>query len=260
VRHRLTPFHWTLLAAGGLALAVAIGCRGSCRVTGLVLVALAQSTVTALGVMRPQWRWFGPAICQVHTAQARVALTFDDGPDANTTPALLDQLARRGVPATFFCIGTRVLEHLDLCRRAVAEGHELENHSHAHHRCTNFFSVARLRDDLGAAQAALAQVRGSPPRFFRPPMGLTNLRVFRVARELRLQVVGWTVRGLDQRARGDAKVVDRLLAGARPGAILLLHDGGSEPARLLRRVEMLVDKLEVRGYQCVRLDQLLDNR
>ena len=258
MRHRLTRFHLSLTVSTILALAILMTSSGWLRVVALALLVAVQSALSARGVMRPQWRFFGPGICRGPTSTRRVALTFDDGPDPTTTPSLLDFLARRGIPATFFCVGTRVMRHPEICQRALGEGHQLENHSLGHDRRTNLFSLDRLRQDLTAAQSALIEATGSPPRFFRPPMGLTNLRVFQVAAELHLPVVGWTIGGRDQRARDPETVVSRLLAGVSPGAILLLHDGDQDPVRLLRILEMLVDKLEAQGYQCVRLDTLLD--
>jgi peptidoglycan/xylan/chitin deacetylase (PgdA/CDA1 family) len=249
-----------MLTAAALAATIVVGCNGWFRIAALSSVVIAQSIVTALGVIRPQWHFFGPGICLGTTSGRRVALTFDDGPDPAATPALLDLLSRRGIRATFFCIGKRASQHPEICRRAMVDGHQVENHSHEHSRVTNLFPIARLRQDLVAAQTILTEATGCPPRFFRPPMGLTNLRVFRVADELGLQVVGWTARGRDQRARTPEEAAARLLAGVRPGAILLLHDGDNEPARLLRIVELLVDKLEAQGYQCVRLDTLLEAR
>ena len=131
------------------------------------------------------------------------------------------------------------------------------NHSWAHHRRTNLFRVARLREDLQRAQAEIARVTGRSPTLFRPPMGLTNPRVFRVTRELRLTVVGWSARGFDQRERSPERIVARLMRGLKPGAIFLLHDGDVPAERLRQVVELLIDKLKARGYQPVRLDELL---
>ncbi len=224
----------------------------------IVLCCVAGLTV-GLGVSFPQWRMFGPSLCRVRTTRRVVGLTFDDGPDPVATPALLDLLAKRQVKAAFFCVGERVAQHPELVRRVVAEGHLVENHSHRHHRGTNLFSVARLRGELAEAQEAIRQATGQAPRFFRPPMGLSNQRVFRVARELNLRVTGYTARGLDSRlADTPEQIVSRLLRGLRPGAVLLLHDGGGPVERLLAAVSMLIDRLQSAGYECLRLDELVE--
>jgi peptidoglycan/xylan/chitin deacetylase (PgdA/CDA1 family) len=139
----------------------------------------------------------------------------------------------------------------------VAEGHEIENHTFQHCPWTNIFSVRRLRDDLARAQTEIQSVAGRAPEFFRPPVGLTNPRIFRVTRELGLKVAGYTARGLDRRTDAPEKIAGRLLRKLQPGAIFLLHDGGVPRERLLAVVTLLLDKLEFEGYQCVRLDELM---
>jgi peptidoglycan/xylan/chitin deacetylase (PgdA/CDA1 family) len=210
-----------------------------------------------LGVSFPQWQMFGESICAGATKRKIVALTFDDGPDAENTSALLALLAERKVRGTFFCIGKRVARQPELVKHMVAEGHRIENHAFQHSSQTNIFSVRRLRDDLAQAQMEIQRVAGRAPEFFRPPVGLTNPRIFRVTGELGLKVIGYTARGLDRRADAPEKIVGRLLRKLQPGAIFLLHDAGVPCERLLAVVTLLLDKLEAEGYQCVRLDELI---
>jgi peptidoglycan-N-acetylglucosamine deacetylase len=230
---------------------------GFARVGLLVGVISLQCVLATLGVMKPHWQFFGRSLCRAKVERKQVALTFDDGPDPETTPALLELLARRGVRATFFCIGERVARHPEIVQRMTAEGHEVANHSHRHSPLTNLFSLARLRQELTEAQREIARVSGRVPRFFRPPMGLTNPAVFLVGRELGLTVTGWSTRGFDRRADLPARIVGRILRRVGPGAIILLHDGGVPAARLLAVAEMLIDKLGAQGYQSVRLDALV---
>jgi peptidoglycan/xylan/chitin deacetylase (PgdA/CDA1 family) len=183
-------------------------------------------------------------------------VTFDDGPDAENTPALLDLLAERKIRATFFCIGSRVVQQQELVKRMVAEGHRIENHTFKHSAATNIFSGRRLRDDLAQTQTEIQRVAGRAPEFFRPPVGLTNPRIFRVTGELGLKVAGYTARGLDRRSDATEKIVGRLMRKLRAGAIFLLHDAGVPRERLLAVVTLLLDKLEADGYQCRCLDEL----
>jgi peptidoglycan/xylan/chitin deacetylase (PgdA/CDA1 family) len=219
-----------------------------CTTCGLLL---------ALGVCFPQWQMFGHSLCRVHTTTKAVALTFDDGPDPATTPALLDLLARTDAHATFFCVGERVAQQREVVRRMAAEGHLVGNHSYAHNPWTNLFGEPRLRADLEQAQAEIAAVVGQAPVFFRPPMVLTNPRVFRVTRDLALTVVGYTIHGYDRRNPDGQAVLDRIVRQLQPGAIILLHDGGVPKERLLALVEGLLDQLHRQGYRCLRLDDLV---
>jgi peptidoglycan/xylan/chitin deacetylase (PgdA/CDA1 family) len=249
----MTRFHTTTILALILALVGIVGHQ-------FFLVAaagLAWLGLMALGVTIPQWRWFGDFICQGSPHKRQVALTFDDGPDARSTPALLDLLRDRKIPAAFFGLGKNAAAHPEITARIVREGHLLENHSQTHSPFINFYSTARLQGELTAAQAAITRSTGVAPRFYRPPVGLSNPHTFRVARNLNLRVIGWTVRSLDTVMAEPEKIVARVRRGLRPGAIVLLHDGGIPPEKLLATVKSLLDTLRELGYEVVRLDELL---
>ena len=230
---------------------------GSTRWALLGGLCTASGLVFGLGVAFPKWQMFGPSRCRVSTEEQVVAITFDDGPDPVCTPRLLDLLARRQVQATFFCVGRRVVEHPETALRIVTAGHLIGNHSFEHSWRTNLYGEPRLRADLERAQTEIARVTGKSPTFFRPPMGLTNQRVFRVTRALALTVVGYSIRGRDRGHGSVSSVVRHALRRVRPGAVILLHDGGARPDRLLAVVEKLVDQLQAQGYRCLRLDVLM---
>jgi peptidoglycan/xylan/chitin deacetylase (PgdA/CDA1 family) len=213
----------------------------------------------ALGVAFPQLSLFGPFVCRGSSDRKRVALTFDDGPDERSTPALLELLKQRGLQAAFFGVGKRVAVHPDIAARIVREGHLLENHSFAHSNATNFFSVPRLRTELNQAQEAIRQATGIAPTCFRPPMGLSNPRIFRAAREAGLKVIGWSARGLDTKLTNSEEVVSRICRRVEPGAIILLHDGNIPADRLVTTVKTLLDRLRSLDYEVVRLDHLLNS-
>jgi peptidoglycan-N-acetylglucosamine deacetylase len=254
---RVTRYEMLLTATAVLAAAVFFLSSGMVRWVALSAVFTLSGLVAGLGVSFPEWQMFGPSLCHVPTREKVVALTFDDGPDPASTPALLNLLGRKGVRATFFCIGQRVERHRELARRIAAQEHLIGNHTFAHEHGTNFFSDARLRADLGRAQAEITQTVGRTPEFFRPPMMLTNQCVFRVTRALSLTVAGCTVRGYDLRGASVQNVVRRVVRRLRPGVIIALHDGGVPPERLVDLVERLLDQLHERGYRCLRLDELV---
>lgn len=224
----------------------------------LIVVLVAFGIVIGLGVTLPQLSLFGPYVCRGNTSKRCVALTFDDGPDGRSTPVLLELLRDSGVAAAFFCVGERVAANRELAAQIVREGHLLENHSYAHSNATNFFTVTRLKAELAQAQAAIQQATGIAPKLFRPPMGLSNPRVFRAARSLGLQVIGWSARGLDTQSHDPERIVARIVRRLEPGAIILLHDGNIPVERLVVTVKLLLTKLKERGYAVVRLDKLLE--
>ena len=225
--------------AVGLAV-ICWGCAWMIGSVGLAVIVGVWLIVTvAMGVTFPQLKFFGPYVCQGSTRGKRVALTFDDGPDPRSTPALLDVLREARVEAVFFCVGAKVAAHPELAVQIVKEGHLVQNHSYAHSNATNFFTTARLTNELAQAQTEIERVTGERPRLFRPPMGLTNPRTFQAARALDLQVIGWTARGLDTKLTEPNRIVARLERGFKPGAILLLHDGNIPAERLVATVKKL---------------------
>lgn len=249
----LTRFHISVLIAALLgALAMALG-----NAVLLFVVVLAVLCVIGLGVALPQMRFFGPFVCRGTSERRCVALTFDDGPDARSTPALLELLREASVEAAFFCVGERVAANPELAARIVREGHLLGNHSYGHSNATNFFTVTRLQEELTRAQTVIGQATGIAPRFFRPPIGLSNPRVFHVARLLGLTVVGWSAGGLDTRLTEPERIVGRVTRRLTPGAIILLHDGNIPEERLVATVKLLLDRLRALGYEVVRLDRML---
>jgi peptidoglycan-N-acetylglucosamine deacetylase len=253
----MSRFHALTLSALAAAAAWAALAGGALRFGGLAAIAGLHLAITGLGVAIPALRLFGPFVCRGPAGLPQVALTFDDGPDPHSTPALLDLLREANVPAAFFCVGEKVDAHPEIAARAARERHLLANHTWRHSPFTNFYTTARLVDELGRTQEAVARAAGTRPAYFRPPVGLSNPPVFRAVRRLGLRAIGWTTRGLDRGEAAPDRVVDRLLRGLRPGAILLLHDGGIPAGRLVATVRALLDALKARGFSVVRLDRLL---
>ncbi len=253
LRPTLSRFHFVTIFAlllGSLALAF----HNFVFFAAIVAIFL---IIAGLGVTLPQMNFFGKFICRGKSSRRCVALTFDDGPDARSTPMLLDLLQAEKIEAAFFGIGKKVAANPELSARIVREGHLLQNHSQVHSPFTNFFPVARLRTELSQTQTAIQNATGMVPQFFRPPMGLSNPRIFRAAREFNLKVVGWSVRSLDTIFTNPEKIVARITRRLEPGAIILLHDGNIPAARLVPTVKLLLATLRERGYDVVRLDKIL---
>jgi peptidoglycan/xylan/chitin deacetylase (PgdA/CDA1 family) len=249
----MTRFHIALITTallGGVAVVL-----NSFIFFGFVLGAFLL--VTGLGVGFPQLSFFGPFICRGETIERCVALTFDDGPDARSTPMLLDLLRAEKIEATFFCIGKCVAANPELTSRIVREGHLIANHTFNHSLATNCFGTAKLRDELTRTQAIIEQTTGVKPWWFRPPMGFSNPRIFKVARELDLAVIGWQARGVDTQIKDSRRVVQRVMGQVSPGAIILLHDGNIPADRLAATMKLLLANLREQGYGVVRLDKLL---
>lgn len=196
-----------------------------------VLAALvANHFVLMLVGLWPRSHWMGSNWTQLPAAAAarhEIALTIDDGPDPVVTPQVLEVLARYGVQATFFVIGVRAERYPELCRDIVARGHAIENHSQHHRHNFALMGLKGITRELQAAQATLTALTGQPPLFFRAPAGFRNPFLDPVLCRLGLQLVSWSVRGFDTRVRNAQSVTRKLLAGLRPGSIVLLHDGNA---------------------------------
>ena len=197
--------------------------------------------------------WRGPR------ERRAVSLTFDDGPDAEWTPRVLDVLAHEDVRAAFFLIGQRARQASEQARRIADSGHDLGNHTWSHAslwRC----GPAHTEREIGDGHNAIADAAGAPPRFFRPPWGKTNLAMFGVARELGTPCVFWTVQPEGRRPIAPAEQARRGIARARAGAIYDLHDADGVPGagrRLVEYLPTLIAGLRAQGYALVPLRELL---
>lgn len=175
-----------------------------------------------------------------------MVLTFDDGPDARWTPRILEILARANVRATFFVVGRRALAQGALVRRIVAQGHALGNHTFSHrHPWTMLPSTARGEVRDGAA--AIADIVGLAPQFFRPPHGrLRRCMLEEAERGGQIRVL-WSRSAVDWGPLGEARGIARRLGAAQPGDIVLMHDGGYGINRPAELVKVLPGFLEQRG-------------
>lgn len=249
----MTRFHFITLLAF-LTAAIALACGQWMLVSAAIVTLL---LAVALGVAIPQLSFFGPFICAGNSSKKQVALTFDDGPDAQSTPALLELLREHEIEAAFFVIGKKVDADPKLANQILRGGHLLENHTHEHSYATNFYSTVKLTAELTRAQQAIEKHTGTTPKYFRPPVGLSNPNTFHAAAALRLKVIGWNIRSLDTKLTDPARIVQRIERGLKPGAIILLHDGNIPAERLVVTVKLLLAKLREHGYEVVRLDRML---
>ncbi len=254
----MTRFDYTTIATLFLLLLDVFLLQGTTRLIVGFSIAGIYGAILNVAMFMPTWKFYCPIHTRSGTKRRQVALTFDDGPDPEATPPLLELLKERNIPATFFLIGKRVDEHPQLAQRITEDGHLIANHSYQHSYLMNFFPPARLRRELQDAQRSIKAATDLVPRFYRTPLGLTNPAFTMDIKPLDLEFVGWIIRALDRKGTPE-KVVDRILAGTMPGGILILHDGWTRPDRLLDIVRRLLDGLEEMGYEVVPLDRLIES-
>ena len=189
----------------------------------------------------------------------RVCLTFDDGPDPEATPRVLDILSLHRITATFFLIGERAARHRTLVQRIVDAGHELGNHGWSHQSLW-LAGPRRTADEVRRGHETIGAIAGSPPRFFRAPWGMTNLAIVPVLRRLGTPCVFWTVQPEGRRPVDPDRQVQRVAARVKPGAIVDLHDADGVPRAGERTVKALPDFISVLrddGYTLAGLRDLL---
>lgn len=213
----------------------------------------------AAGGLLPRSRLLGPNWTRLPGADG-VALTIDDGPDPDVTPAVLDLLARHGVRATFFCIGERVARYPELARRIAREGHEIGNHTEHHRYVFSLFGPSAMRREIAQAQASISAVCQVMPRFFRAPAGLRNPFLQPCLAQLDLQLASWTRRGYDTVNPDPQVVLERLTRNLAAGDILLLHDGRAARTFegtpvILAVLPRLLAILARQGLSCVTLSE-----
>lgn len=209
----------------------------------LGVVAFNYLVLTA-GVMRPKSRMLGPNMTRLPDAAARrreVSLTFDDGPDPEITPLVLDLLDQYGAKASFFCIASKVSAYPELAREIIRRGHSLENHTSSHPYVFAFYGPRYILREIESAQATICEVTGVAPIFFRAPMGFRPPFLAPAAERSGLCCTTWTRRGFDTFARHPEPVLQQLMSGLAAGDILLLHDG--RPNRPNRNARVILEVL-----------------
>jgi peptidoglycan/xylan/chitin deacetylase (PgdA/CDA1 family) len=249
---RVLFFVTTLALSATAMVATVLGARAF----GLGLMVLGGYLAMLLaGVMIPRLAMFAPVLLRLPSTRREIALTFDDGPNPASTRAVLAILARCDARATFFVLGEKVRAAPEVLREIADAGHAIGIHGDWHDRLFSLRHPNRMVADIERARSAVAAVTGNRPSLFRPPIGHVSPRTAAAARRLGLTLVAWTVRGRDGLAGATAEAVQRrVVAGLRPGAIILLHDAAERGERTPASVAALPAILEEaarRGLRCV---------
>ena len=185
-----------------------------------------------------------------------IAMTFDDGPSATNTPKLLDMAAKRQIKLTFFLIGQCVEQNPAILRREIAEGHEIGNHTWSHP------DLAKLPDEEVRAQLQrtediIVQTVGIKPKLMRPPYGaLTKRQRQWIYRDFGYKIILWDVDPVDWKRPGSNVVARRIIAGARPGSIILSHD--IHPGTIAAMPEVF-DTLLAKGFKFLTVSELISH-
>jgi peptidoglycan-N-acetylglucosamine deacetylase len=268
VRKSQVLTRFMLLALVCAALAACAGAVIGTAIVGwagwlLFALAVAGIGMLAWGAFTPNAPLFGRVVDGHGTPDRVIALTFDDGPSADTTPVVLEMLRTRKVKATFFVLGRHADEHPEIVAAIRADGHEIASHGYDHALLT-FATPDDVTTTLVRAETAIADASGSEPsHLFRAPHGFRNPFVHRAAEGRGYKLIGWTKGVWDTAKPGADKIVSRSVSGFRPGAILLLHDGdgsglGDDRLQTAEAVPQIVDAAHDAGYQFVTISELAE--
>jgi peptidoglycan/xylan/chitin deacetylase (PgdA/CDA1 family) len=198
---------------------------------------------------------YTPFVARGGDEQREIALTFDDGPGPYT-PKVLIALNRLHVKATFFVIGQQVATFHPALIAESRGGHVIGDHTETHARMGSLAPAAQYRQMLLPSEQLTAY--GLPrPMLFRPPYGSYDKATFTELKRLGLLMVLWTVDSQDYRRPGVKQIVDRVVSGAKPGAIMLLHDGGGDRSQTVAAIPKIVKRLRAKHYHLVTLPRLL---
>jgi peptidoglycan/xylan/chitin deacetylase (PgdA/CDA1 family) len=222
------------------------GPRGDAHVDRvLTFVPLLSAAIGGLGYLACYGGILGTHGSRDHR---RIALTFDDGPDPHTTPALLDALAELDVRATFFLVGRAVDAHPELAARIAREGHEIGNHTYSH----RYLPLARSRSvaaELAATDAAIVRATGIVPTLARPPWGGRSPRNVRAFANCAKRMVTWDVNSFDWKGKPADEVARRVVERTRPGSIVLMHEAREGGEVTIEAVRLLVPQLRQQGFE-----------
>jgi len=259
IGHRLCRADKILLG-GGVAMLGGTALFGASL--GLGIPAGVLGLLITDGVFRPSSSTLYPTISSGPRDRPRVALTFDDGPDPEVTPLLLNTLAAAGARATFFTIGRKLVRHTGIAERAIREGHELGNHSWQHDRMQNFYGTRAQAEEIDRSGQLIREVSGSGALpLYRPPIGLKSPALARAAHVRGLRVIAWSLHSRDTLLRDARRIADRLLKRVQPGDIILMHDGhdrdGYHRAATADALPLILDGFAQRGLQSVTVSELL---
>jgi peptidoglycan/xylan/chitin deacetylase (PgdA/CDA1 family) len=206
------------------------------------------------GAANIQSNFYTKANCYGKTKQKRIALTFDDGPDAVITPQVLALLKEHNLLATFFLIGHKIGGNEAIVQQIAAEGHLIGNHSFSHSVGFTLKWTKGVRDELIKTKELIFKITGKKVRYFRPPFGVTNPHIAKAAEQENYQVIGWNVRPYDAVTSDKDLILKRIKKNLQAGSIVLLHD--IKPV-ILEVLEELIPYLKKEGFEVVSLEELI---
>ena len=194
-------------------------------------------------------------LCEVKSDKKEIAITFDDGPDKNVTPALLEVLNKHNAKAAFFCIGRKIEGNEAVLKKIDSEGHVIGNHSFSHSNFFDFFTAGKMKREFEQSDKLVFDAIGKQMNFYRPPYGITTPAMKKAVKEKQYETIGWSVRSMDSMQRNEQKLMNKLTKQLKPGAVFLFHDTW---VGIVPLIDKFLTEAKTQGYTVVRPDELFN--
>ncbi len=230
------------------------------KFTGACVFGLGAPLLAVYWAMSPSSQMYGTIVTHGPRDQQVVALTFDDGPSVPWTLQIADVLDRYGIKGAFFEVGKNVDAHPAISAEMVARGHLVGNHSYQHRKRDSILQLGY--GELDRAEKSIAAATGMCPALYRMPNGFhTPWQLHKVSGS-HMTTIGWDVNPNDWKNPAADALARNVIDSARPGSIILLHDGEdtksiTNRSATLAALPTIIEGLQAKGYRFVRLDELL---
>jgi peptidoglycan-N-acetylglucosamine deacetylase len=196
-------------------------------------------------------------INEIHTSKRVVAITFDDGPNSAYTPQILDIFSKAKGKATFFMIGEQMINHPEVVKQVVDQGHEIGNHTFTHPKLSQL-SIEDCREEIDQTEKLIEEMTGQRPVVFRPPyldynqdtVSIVQQKGYSMIGALNLEAQDWEQPGVEHIFEKSREVV-------KNGSILIFHDGFGDRSQTIEAVRKLVSELKAQNYHLVTVSELL---
>ncbi|MCH5599875.1 polysaccharide deacetylase family protein [Niabella ginsengisoli] len=220
-----------------------------------ILLAIAYSLLLFYGSYFVQSQFYMKTVCDVDMKEKKIAITFDDGPQQNFTPHILDILKEADVKATFFCIGKNAEANKNLLKQIYNEGHTIGSHSYTHGFWFDLLSAKAMHKDLQQLHEFVKDELGIEIKWFRPPYGVTTPNLKIAVDKMNYTAIGWNVRSMDTVSKNEVELLKKLKRSLKPGGIFLFHDTAAITVRVLPE---FINYAGQQGYEIEPLNKLLN--
>ncbi len=218
-------------------------------ITWIVAATIFFSVVTVFGVSVMRLNFFVQSTSNFYTEKNEIALTFDDGPDPEFTPKILDLLKEYNAKATFFCIGSKVNGQEAILKRIVHEGHSIGNHTYEHANSFPWWSISKIKSSISKTDNAFTEAGLNSSNMFRPPFGVTNNLIATAIKKSNKKCVGWSIRTKDTCKTVD-QVVSKVKKKLKAGDIILLHDTNPN---IIEELKEILEYCKLKGFRPIAL-------